>query len=205
LRRLWLIILLVVLAGAGFGSTYLFLRSPHWSLYQVGKAIHNHDPRLFMAYVDVSQILQSQKDDILDLILPNQEQHDQRDMVRQLLGAFMGPITDQVRDKLSRVISDPGRENLPSSWALLAAANVTSNGDNALVVLSNQGQGERLRLGMRKGKDGYWRVVQINAQDLRQLAGKHLLPGLLKPPEQPKAEPVPAAPQAQAPATAPAN
>ncbi|CAO0820573.1 hypothetical protein DFAR_1700005 [Desulfarculales bacterium] len=114
MRRLWLVLLLVALAGAGFESTYLFMRSPHWSLYQVGRAIHNYDPRLFMAYVDVGQILQSQKDDILDLILPNQEQRDQRDMVRQLLNTFMGPIIDQVRDKLSRVIADQGRENLPA-------------------------------------------------------------------------------------------
>ncbi len=195
MRRLGLVLLMVVLAGSGFGATYFFLRSPQWSLYQVGKAIHNHDPRLFMAYVDVGQILQSQKDDILDLILPDQEQRDKRDMVRQLITAFMGPITDQVRDKLSRVIADQGRENLPSSWALLAAANVTRNGDNALVVLSGLAQGERLRLGMQRAKDGYWRVVQINAQDLRQLAAKHLLPGLAKPAQQqPQPEPAPAAP-----------
>ncbi|MFH1033115.1 MAG: DUF2939 domain-containing protein [Pseudomonadota bacterium] len=198
MRRLGLIVLLVVLAGAGFGATYVFLRGPHWALYQVGKSIHNHDPRLFLAYVDIGQILRSQKDDILDLVLPNQEQRDQRDVLRELLSAFIGPITDQVRDRLSKVIADQERENLPSSWALLAAANVTTNGDNALVVLS--GQGERLRLGMRRAGDGYWRVVQINAQDLRRLAAKHLLPGLIKPPEQSRSDQAPAAPSAPAPA-----
>ncbi|CAO0820572.1 hypothetical protein DFAR_1700004 [Desulfarculales bacterium] len=75
---------------------------------------------------------------------------------------------------------------------MLAAANVTTNGDNALVVLSDQARGERLRLGMQRAKDGYWRVVQIDAQDLRALVSKHLLPELVKPAEQSKSEPAPA-------------
>ncbi|MBI5521835.1 MAG: DUF2939 domain-containing protein [Desulfarculus sp.] len=203
MRRLLLILLLVALGGAGFGATYVFLRSPHWALYQIGKSIHQHDARLFLAYVDVSQILSSQKDDILALVLPNQDQGGQRDVVRQLLGAFMGPIIEQVRERVSRVIADPQRENLPSSWTLVLAANVTTNRDVALVVLSDPRTSDRLRLGMQRAKDGYWRVVQINAQDLRQLASKHLLPGLLgqpeqAKPEQPKPEMAPAAPAAPA-------
>lgn len=204
MRRLLLILLLVALGGAGFGATYVFLRSPHWSLYQIGKAVHQHDPRLFLAYVDVPQILSSQKDDILALVMPNQDQSGQRDVVRQLLGAFMGPIIEQVRERVSRVIADPQRENLPSSWTLALAANVTTNGDYALVVLSDPRTSDRLRLGMQRAKDGYWRVVQINAQDLRQLAGKHLLPGLLGQPEQPKKDQPQPAPATPAPA-APAN
>lgn len=178
MRRLGLVLLMVALTGAGFGATFLFLRSPHWALYQVGKAIHNHEPRLFLAYVDVGQILQIQKNDILDLIMPDQEQRDKRDLVRQLINAFMGPITEQVRERLGRLVADQQRDNLPSSWALLLAADITTNGDNALVVLRSPQRGERLRLGMQRGKDAYWRVVQINVQDLRQLAAKHLLPDL---------------------------
>ena len=192
MRRLLLILLLVALGGAGFGGTYVLLHSPHWSLYQIGKAIHNHDPGLFLAYVDVPRILDSQKDDIIALVMPNQEQGGQRDMVRQILGAFMAPIIDQVRERVSRVVADRTRENLPSSLTLAAAANVTTNGDHALVVLSDPRGGDRLRLGMHRAKDGYWRVVQINAQDLRQLAGKHLLPGLLGQPSATKTEQAPA-------------
>lgn len=200
MRRLLLILLLVALGGAGFGATYVFLRSPHWALYQIGKAIHQHDSRLFLAYVDVPQILTSQKDEILALVMPNQDQGGQRDMVRQILGAFMGPIIEQVRERVSRVVADPQRQNLPSSWTLTLAAKVTTNGDVALVVLSDPRNGDRLRLGMQRAKDGYWRVVQINVQDLRQLAVKHLPPGLLGNQEPPKPETAPTAPSAPAPA-----
>lgn len=203
MRRLPFIILLVALVGAGFAGTYFFMRSPQWTLYQVGKAIYKHDSRLFLTYVDVGEILRSQKEDIVDLILPDQKKDQQRDMVRQLLSAFMGALIEQARDRVIRIVADTERQNLPSSWTLVAAASVTRNGDNALAVLSNQD--DRLRLGLRRQADGYWRVVQINPQDLRALAAKHLLPGLIRVPaeqggeqgSQPQSKPPEASSQGQ--------
>ncbi len=180
MRRLVLVLSLVALAGVGFLSTYMFMRSPSWSLYQIGKAIHERDSNRFLAYVDVGRILHSQKDDILDLLLPDKSKSQQRDVVRQLISAFMAPLTEQVRDRIVGVIKDPERDNLPSSWALLAVATVTSNGDSALVLLSDPGKDQRLRLGMRRDEQGYWRVVEVNSQDLRVLAERYLLPAGLK-------------------------
>ncbi|MCA1905216.1 MAG: DUF2939 domain-containing protein [Desulfarculus sp.] len=175
MRRVLPWIILAALAVGGFLVTQHYLRSPYWALYQIGKAVHNHDSRLFLAYVDLGQIIASQKDAIVEMIFPSQEKHQQRDVVRQILSAFMAPITEQVRDRVVRAIEDQQRDNLPSSWTLVALGSVTVEGDQAQVVLSDPVHDRRLRLGMQRSAEGYWRVVEANAQDLRALAEKYLL------------------------------
>jgi hypothetical protein len=195
LRRFWAILVLLALAAGGFAATTWFLASPRWALYQIGKAIHQRNPSLFVAYVDVGRILSGQKEDIIDLILPEQGRSDQRDFLRGLITAFMGTLTDQVNQQVIRIVADPQRENLPSSWTLAVAAKIDTNADSALVEMADPRAGNRLRLGMRRVDDGPWRVVEINPQDLRALIKDHL---------QKKRDEGRAAP-AEPPATAPAE
>lgn len=175
MRRFLPWILLVTLAAGGFLVTQHYLRSPYWSLYQIGKAIHNHDSRLFLAYVDLGQVIASQKEAIVEMIFPAQDRREQRDVVKQILSAFMAPITEQVRDRVVRAIEDQERDNLPSSWTLVAAGSVTVEGDQARVMLRDPINDHQLRLGMQRSPEGHWRVVEANAQDLRALAEKYLL------------------------------
>ncbi len=175
MRRFLPWILLAALATGGFLVTQHYLRSPYWSLYQIGKAVHNHDSRLFLAYVDLGRVIASQKDAIVEMIFPAEEKHQQRDVVKQILSAFMAPITEQVRDRVVRAIEDKERDNLPSSWTLVALGSVTVDGDQAQVVLSDPVNDRRLRLGMQRSPEGYWRVVEANTQDLKALAEKYLL------------------------------
>ena len=175
MRRFLPWILLAALAVGGFLTTQHYLRSPYWSLYQIGKAIHDHDSRLFLAYVDLGRIIASQKDAIVEMIFPAQEKHEQRDVVKQILSAFMAPITEQVRDRVVRVIEDQQRDNLPSAWTLVAAGSVAVDGDQAQVTLNDPINNHRLRLGMQRTPEGYWRVVEANTQDLKALAEKYLL------------------------------
>lgn len=199
MRRVWIVLILAALAAGGFTATHWFLQSPRWALYQIGKAIHDRNPALFVAYVDVGRILSGQKDDIVDLILPDRERTEQRDFLKGIITAFMGTLTDQVNQQVIRIIKDPGRENLPSSWTLAAAAQVTTNGDNALALLADPQEGRRLRLGLRRDQDGRWRVVEINPQDLKVLAQTYLGK------KREEAQPAPAPPPAPAPAPAPAQ
>ncbi|MFZ5585071.1 MAG: DUF2939 domain-containing protein [Thermodesulfobacteriota bacterium] len=175
MRRLLPWLFLVCLAAGGFLATQYFLKSPYWSLYQIGKAIHERDSRLFLAYVDLDKIIGGQKDAIVEMIFPAQDKREQRDVVRQVLTAFMAPITEQVRDRVARVVEDPERDNLPSSWTLLAVATVASDGDSAQVVLKDPTRDRQLRLVMKREADGFWRVVEINPQDLKPLVEQHLL------------------------------
>jgi hypothetical protein len=174
-RRLLPWLFLVCLAAGGFLATQHFLKSPYWSLYQIGKAIHERDSRLFLAYVDLGKIIGGQKDAIVEMIFPAQDKREQRDVVRQVLTAFMAPITEQVRDRVARVVEDPARDNLPSAWTLLAVATVASDGDSAQVVLKDPTRDRQLRLVMKREADGFWRVVEINPQDLKPLVEQHLL------------------------------
>ncbi len=168
------VVVVAALAAGGFGATWWFMRSPHFALYQVGKAIHSHDPGLFMTYVDVSRILQGSKDELLNMFLPEQVKKDQREMLRQIMGAFMGPLSEQVKERVARLVADKERENLPTSWTLVWAAKVDKSGESALALLQDGQNGRQLRLGLQRGDDRYWRVVEINAQDLRALLEEHL-------------------------------
>jgi hypothetical protein len=192
MKRAWFIIVLVALAGVGFWATWNFMRGPHWALYQIGKAIHNHQPRLFLAYVDVDRIARSQKDELVRVFLPDRSKEEQENVGR-IVEAFMGPITAQLKDKAARVVADPNRENLPTSWALVAASDIRRKEDYALVVLNDPQSKRRLRIGMqRHPKEGHWQVVEINPQDL-----KVLLTDYLDKQKQTAAQPKPAAPPKQ--------
>lgn len=174
MKRTWFLIVLVLLAGVGFWATWHFMRGPHYALYQIGKSIHNHEPRLFLAYVDIDRIARGQKEELVRVFLPDRSK-DEQDTVGRIVEAFMGPITAQLKDKAARMISDPNRENLPTSWALVAAANVTRKDDYALVVLSDPQSGRRMRMGMqRHPKEGHWQVVELNSQDLKVLIDEYL-------------------------------
>ncbi len=169
MRRWWPVLVLLVLVAAGFGTTWWFLKSPQYALYQIGKAIHDREPRLFLAYVDLERVMDSQKEELVRLILPHQNQED-RQAVSRVLGAVMGALQGQIRQRVARMVADPERNNIPSSWTLVAAAHVTRNGDYALVVLSDPQKGRRLRLGMHRDPEaGHWRVVEIDPRDLRRL------------------------------------
>ncbi|BEQ14907.1 DUF2939 domain-containing protein [Desulfoferula mesophila] len=211
MRRWWLWILLAFLATGAFYLTHSFLDGPRWALYQIGKAIHDREPHLFLAHVDIENILQGQKETIVDLVAPKgQKDDDTRNLVRGLVGAFMAPLSDQMAAQVVKAINDPNRKNLPSSWTLVFASSVTRNGNYALVVFSEPEKGRRLRLGMEKVQNGPWRVVDIDPNDLKRLAkdfldGRHgvkLGPQAMPQtgqtqPEQPQSEGVPQAQDTQ--------
>ncbi len=174
MRRVWLWILVGLLGAGGFVATWLFMHSPYWSLYQIGKAIHQRDARLFLAYVDLDAIIKGQKEALLDEFLPKTD-GETRSLVNRFLGGLMPQVLELAKDRVIRVVADPDRDNLPSSWALVPLARVTRNGDYALVVLSDPQSQRRLRLGMRRHPEqGHWQVVEIDPRDLRRLLDEYL-------------------------------
>ena len=174
MKRAWFLIVLLALTGVGFWATWGFLRGPHYALYQIGKAIHDREPRLFLAYVDVERIARSQKAELIRIFLPDRSQEEHQKIGR-IVEAFMGPISAQLKEKAASIIADPKRDNIPTSWTLVAAADVNRKEDFALVVLSDPRSGRRLRMGMqRHPKEGHWQVVELNPQDLKILLAKYL-------------------------------
>ena len=175
MKRLAPVALFVLLAGGGFWGAWYFLHSPYYSLYQIGKSIHDHKPRLFLAYVDLDRMIRDQKDDILAELLPKDQDNESKQTVHKIVSAFLPHIQSLARDRVARIIADEKRQNLPSSWALLPAADITTNQNAALVVLSDPESDKRVRLGMeRYTEDGHWRVVQVDPKDLRKLLEDYL-------------------------------
>ena len=153
MRRGWGILIIAALAVAAFWGTWAFLRSPHYAIYQIGKAIYQRDAQLFLAYVDVDHILLNQSGDVAALLVPELKEQNQKTMIKQMVGVIMGALKNQIKDRVAKAVADPKRENLPSSWTLLAGANITSKDHFALVVLSEPEKGRRLRMGMRRDQE----------------------------------------------------
>lgn len=176
MRRSSLLIFLLVLALAGFGGTYWFLKSPYYSLYQIGKAIHDHDAPLFLAYVDINEIVRSQKGDFVEIFVPQKVAKDANEVVNTLLTAMMPQVTKIVQAKVVQVIRDPQRNNLPSSYVLLLGAEVQQQDPMAEVLLQDpQKPDKKLRFSMRPHPEqGHWQVVHINPQDLKSLMADEL-------------------------------
>jgi hypothetical protein len=111
---------LVVLAvgGAAFWGAWSLLNGPHYALYQIGKAIHERQPRLFLAYVDVERIARGQKEELLRAFTGDRPD-EQRSRISQVVEALMGPLTQELRRQVARQVADPDRENLPapSPWS----------------------------------------------------------------------------------------
>lgn len=174
MRRWWVALLLLAVGGLAFWAAWGLLDGPRYALYQIGKAIHDRQPRLFLAYVDVERIARGQKDELLTAFT-GQRSPEEQSRIGQVVEALMGPITQELRRQVAARVADPDRENLPSSFSLVLAANVTQKDDVALVVLSEPSSGHRLRLGMARHPDaGHWQVVEINSQDLRRLLADFL-------------------------------
>ena len=155
MRRWWLWVILAFLASGAFYATHNFLNGPRWALYQIGKSIHDREPRVF----------------------PGLRGH--RAHTRRAEGHHRGhggpqgpagrrtpatwcadwwahswlPSATNLAGQVVKAINDPERENLPSSWTLVFAANVTRNGNYALVVLSDPSKGQRLRYGHGKAQE----------------------------------------------------
>jgi hypothetical protein len=171
-----LIILFVALCAAAFGGSWAFFKSPYYSLYQIGKAVHDRNASLFLAYVDVEQVIASQENNLVDQFVPKGRLSDEtKEAIGGLLTAFRAPIVDIARDRIIRAVADPDRENIPSSWTILAAAKVTMNGEKALVEMHDPNSADRLRMGMQRHKQkGHWRIVEISAVDVKKLLEKYL-------------------------------
>lgn len=165
-------VLLALAVAAGLVTNYL-LSSPTYALYQIGRAIHTRDPHLFLHHVDLEGIYTNQKDELVDMFM-GKDQKQAATTIKGLLAAMASQVTDQIRQQVVAYIQDPERENLPSAWALVAASDVTRNGDYALVVTQDPRGKQRLRYAMRRHGEGPWRVVEVDPRDLKRILKQRL-------------------------------
>ncbi len=175
MKRRWLIWgLLAALAVGAFVGTNAFLNSPTYALYQIGRAIHNRDPGLFITYVDIDRIYHTQRGTMVDMVLAGKKHRDTRRTVKGILTAMAPQLLTQLRRRVILWVADPQRDNIPSSWTLVAAAHIKRRDNFALVVLSNPAKHQRLRLGMQRREGKPWRVVEVDPRDLKRLLAGRL-------------------------------
>lgn len=147
--------------------------TPHYALYQIGAALKERRVEGLLPYLDLQGILNRQLSATLSAVLT--ENFPQRGGGVEIR---LSPESDRVAAELvvkslKKYLADPKNPSLPSSFALLIAADISSKEDYALVTLKKDG--ERMRLGMKR-EEGTWRVVELNHEDVQRLIKRYLRP-----------------------------
>jgi hypothetical protein len=172
----------LVLIGLAFGLglTWRWVQeTPYYSLYQIGASLKNRDTTTLLTYVDLASILNKQVSGSLSSLLSPLGPSESLKKIIGQLGDLTIQLTPDVNKGLTNIISKRIRDyldnsqnpTLPSSFMLLTLAEVKAKEDFALVTLKYAK--EQLRLGMKK-QDGFWRVVELNPEDLRKLLTTYL-------------------------------
>jgi hypothetical protein len=176
------IIIAVIIIGLAFtaGLGWRWVQgTPYYALYQIGKGLKNRDLNTVLAYVDLESVLNQQVSGPVSRLLSS--------MASSSLGKITGPgaeikiqlspgltkgLSNIVVEQFKAYLENPRNPTLPSSFVLLGLADFKIKEDAALVTL--QHEKERLRMGMRK-QEGFWRVVELNQEDMERLIKTYLL------------------------------
>ena len=173
-RKVFIIILVVILAfGAGLGWRWV-QGTPYYALYQIGAGLKNRDLNTFLTYVDVESILSQQVSGSLSSLLSSLNGSGSVGKIAGPLGGIKIQLTPEINKSLSHVIiqqlrdylENPKNSTLPSSFLLISRAHFKVKQDYALVTLAYKK--DQLRMGMRK-QEGTWRVVELNPEDTQRL------------------------------------
>jgi hypothetical protein len=162
-RGKWLIIILLVILGCSLFLLKNWQKSPGASLYYLGKGIYNHDPSLFLQYVDMEAMTAQ-----LELAL-----HSRGRLGRMLTGDRLA-LKSKAEAVINEFIADPLRPNISSSFSILlnAAMSRPEEGRVAVMIsLSSAWVGDKAVLGftLERYPDEVWRVAEISEDDLERL------------------------------------
>lgn len=180
-RSIVIIVLVVCLAfGAGFFWRWV-QGTPYYALYQIGAGLKNREVNTLLAYVDVESILDQQVSETVSNLLSDLTKSETLGKLATPLGEIKIRLTPETHKGLSRLairelqkyLENKNNATVPSSFALLALADVKRNGEYALVILKKDQ--DQLRMGMKK-QEGIWRVVELNPEDTQKIIKTYLLP-----------------------------
>ena len=160
-------ILIVAVIGSGY---YYFTGTPKYSLYQLKKAIQNHDSMTFNKYVDVDRVTGN----LLDTASQSFEEEMKKEsnpfgeFGNSILQSMIPALKEKMKSGINKSIEEisEGKDNKYSSVSI---KEIIKEGKSAKITLENS-DNETIRLDMIQTPDRYWKIVGINFEDFKKIS-----------------------------------
>lgn len=161
------VIALVLVLGGAF---YYFVGTPKYSLYQLKKAITNHDSTTFNKYVDVDRVTGN-------LIETASKDFDE-EMKKQynpfgsfgkgLLDAMLPALKEQMKSGINKGIEEISSDK-DNKLVSVKVQDVIMEGKSAKVTLINSNN-EPIKVSMIQTPERYWKIVSIDFDDFKKIS-----------------------------------
>ncbi len=181
-RKTWIIaVAIVILGGALAGGFYWhWVNSPRYALQQAALALKTRNMDKFFNYVDLKEILGNYLTaSAKDRAAPENPQADDwtrysRRMGRKFAQLFLPKLFEtfepQIRGGLEHYLLNLDNTQILGIAAAVTVAHIDTQGDEALVTLTDPKTHENFRFQMRRQSDHRtWRIVSVNYDDLKKL------------------------------------
>ena len=187
-RKTWIIaVAIVVLGGAVAGGLYWrWANSPRYALQQAAMALQARDMDKFFNYLNLKEIFNNLAEaSSKDLDTPEDKPGDDwtklsRQLGRKFAHLFLPKLFETFQSQI-RVVVERYLLNLDNSKILVIAAAATmaqidSQGDEALVTLTDPKTRDTFQFQMRRQPDqGTWQIVSVNYDDLKRFTKREFL------------------------------
>jgi hypothetical protein len=180
-RKTWIIaVAIVVLAGALAGGLYWnWVNSPRYALQQAALALQSRDMDKFFNYINLKEILNKFAEvSSQDLQTPEDQQADEltkfsRQLGRKFAHLFLPKLFKsfeaQIRGVVEHYLLHLDNSQILVIAAAATVARIDSQGDEALVTLTDPKTKDTLRFQMRRQPNhGNWQIVSVNYDDLKR-------------------------------------
>ncbi|MEW6188165.1 MAG: hypothetical protein AB1585_20805 [Thermodesulfobacteriota bacterium] len=180
-KRLMIIAFLVVCLAFGAGLVWRWVQgTPHYALYQIGSGLKNREIHTLLVHVDPETVLDRQVSEMVSGLIADLTRSETQGKLSTPLGEIKVRLSPEGHKGLARLavrelekyLKNRNNPTIPSSFALLALADIQRKGEYALVTLKKDQ--EQLRMGMKK-QEGVWQVVELNPEDTRKIIKTYLL------------------------------
>lgn len=180
-RKTWIMALAIVVLGTalGGGLYWRWANSPRYALQQAALALKNRNLDKFFTYIDLKEIVTNfSAASSQDLSSRDDPQADEWTRYsRQLGGKFaqlflpklLESFEPQIRKFLEHYLLNLNNTQILAVAAAATVAQIDTQGDEALVTLTDPKSQETYRFQMRRQPDhGVWQIVAVNYDDLKR-------------------------------------
>ena len=182
-RKTWIIaVAIVVLGGAVAGGLYWsWINSPRYALQQAALALQARDMNKFFNYLNLKEILNNMVEaSSKELDTPGDQSSDEwtkfsRQLGRKFAHLFLPKLFEsfeaEIRGVLERYLLNLDSSKIVIIAAAATVAQIDSQGDEALVTLTDPKTRDTFQFNMRRQPNhGIWQIVSVNYDDLKRFS-----------------------------------
>jgi len=154
----------------GWGGYYYWQGTPRYSLYQIGKAIENHDSKTLLLYLDVDQIVNGLADstfrEVEKRTFPNKSSrspslNNKKELIKSLMPPVIKALKPILKRQIIQLVEDIGQEGKVSPLTFFILSEIKRRGEFAEVVIKTE-KNQSYTFTMAKTPDRFWKVLRID-------------------------------------------